>query len=338
MSARGRKILARLGLVLLVIVALLGVVLFTPVLDPDLTARPAPSSSYADSTSAIGAVLAQESGLPLLARGGSIAELTGARTPVALVIFHGYTNTPDGFRLVAKAYREQGYNVWVPRMPHHGLADKMTDEFSRLTAEELRAYADAAIDVAAGLGEKVWVMGLSGGGALATWAAAERPEVARTILISPLLNPGGYPSWEVPPMARALRLSPVDAYNWWAPEKGADNVAGMIYPRYSLKGIAAFLGVRLWLDRAPAGVVKGTVLLIRNAGDASIDADFNEQLVRRITPADQVEIYQIPASAHLSHDYVAPDPEFATDAQVTEGYRQLSQALGIPMPDPLKAR
>ncbi|MCA0297084.1 MAG: alpha/beta hydrolase [Actinobacteria bacterium] len=338
MSARIRKVLARVGIVLLAIVVLLGVLLFTPVLDPDMSAKPAPLSSYAESKAAIDTVLAQERQLPLLDRGGSIADLTGAKTPVALVIFHGYTNTPDGFRLVAKAYQEQGYNVWVPRMPHHGLADKMTDDFSKLTAEELRAYADAAIDIASGLGEKVWVMGLSGGGALATWAAAERSEVARTILISPLLNPGGYPAWEVPPMARALRLSPVDVYNWWAPEKGADNVAGMIYPRYSLKGIAAFLGVRLWLDRKPAGVVKGTVLLIRNAGDASIDANFNEQLVRRITPANQVEIYQIPASAHLGHDYVAPDPEFGTDAQVAEGYQQLSKALGIPMPDPLKTR
>ncbi len=338
MAPRRRSIVGRILVALLALIALAAVVLFTPVVDPDLTARSRPYASYADASAAIDAVLGQESDMPLLARGGSIADLTGARTPVALVIFHGYTNTPDGFRLVAKAYQAQGYNVWVPRMPHHGLANKMTDEFSRLTAEELRGFADEAINIAAGLGDKVWVMGLSGGGALATWAATERPEVDRTILVSPLLNPGGYPSWQVPPMARALRLSPSDLYNWWAPEKGADNVEGMIYPRYSLKGIAAFLGMRLWVERKPAGTVKGTVLLVRNAGDASIDADFNERLIRQITPAAQVEIYQVPASAKLPHDFIAPDREFGPDSQVSEGYRQLSLALGIPMPDPLAAR
>lgn len=338
MARRRRKVLRRVLWVLLALLAALALVLFTPVLDPDLTARPEPDGSYAKAVAGIDAVLAAEKQLPLLARGGSIAALTGARSPVALVIFHGYTNTPDGFRLVAKAYRDQGYNVWVPRLPHHGLADKMTDEFSRLTVEELRAFADQAIDTGAGLGDRVQVMGLSGGGALAMWAAAARPEVAHTVLISPLLNPGGYASWQVPAMTRALRLSPVDSYAWWAPEKGADNVAGMVYPRYSLKGIAAFLGLRLWLERQPAASVGGSVLLLRNAGDASIDHDFNEQLVRRLVPPDRVQVYHVPLEAHLPHDYVCPDPEFGPDAQIVEGYRQLSLALGIPMPDPLAER
>ena len=158
------------------------------------------------------------------------------------------------------------------------------------------------------------------------------------MLISPLLNPAGYASWQVPAMTRALRLSPVDSYAWWAPEKGADNVAGMVYPRYSLKGIAAFLGLRLWLERQPAASVGGSVLLLRNAGDASIDHDFNEQLVRRRVPPDRVQVYQVPLEAHLPHDYVCPDPEFGPDAQIVEGYRQLSLALGIPMPDPLAER
>lgn len=323
---------------LLGLLAVLMVLLFTPVFDPRLASRPQPAPGYAEAAAAIEQVRAEETALPLLERGGSIAALTGARTPVAVVVFHGYTNTPDGFRLIAKAYQAQGYNVWVPRMPHHGLADKMSDEFSELTAEELRAFADRAIDIGAGLGEKVLTIGLSGGGALATWAAVERPEVTRTVLVSPLLNPSGYAPWMIPPMARALRLSPVDSYSWWDAEKGADNVAGMVYPRYSLKGIAAYLGFRVWVEGKPAGTVPGTVLLVRNAGDPSIDADFNEQLVRHLVPADRVEIAQIPASAGLPHDYICPDPEFGPDPQVVEGYRWLAEILAIPMPDPLTTR
>ena len=82
----------------------------------------------------------------------------------------------------------------------------------------------------------------------------------------------------------------------------------------------------------------GTVLLVRNAGDPSIDADFNEQLVRRLVPAGRVEVHQIPAAAGLPHDYICPDPEFGPDAQVVEGYRRLTEILGLPMPDPLATR
>lgn len=341
MAGRRRTVgtvIRRASLALLGLLGILALLLFTPLIDPDLTARPHPAADYASAVASIGQVHAEEAAMPLIRHGQSLAALTGRRSPTAVLIFHGYTNTPYEFRLIAQAYARQGSNVWVPRIPHHSPADKMSEEFSELTSAELRAFADRAVDVAAGLGEQVLVIGLSGGGTLATWAVVERPEVARTVLFSPLLNPGGYAPWMVPPMARALRLSPVDSWAWWAPEKGADNVAGMVYPRYSLKGISAFLGLRLWVERRPAGVVPGRVLLVRNEGDPSIDHDFNEHLVRHLVPAERVEVYRVPASAHLPHDYICPDAEFGPDSQMTEGYHQLAHILGIPMPDPLATR
>ncbi|HRA76464.1 MAG TPA: hypothetical protein PLE12_09545, partial [Propionicimonas sp.] len=84
--------------------------------------------------------------------------------------------------------------------------------------------------------------------------------------------------------------------------------------------------------------VAGRILLIRNDGDPSIDGAFNERLAATLVPADRLEVFRIPASAGLSHDIVCPDPEFATDAQVSEAYRQLSDALDLTLPDPLAAR
>lgn len=328
------------GLVLVALAAV-AVLLFTPILDPRLGAQPNPLRFYEDAAAAIDKIKAAEAQLPLIKHGGSYALLTGKRTDKALVIFHGYTNTPYEFRLVAKAYRDQGYNVWVPRLPHHGPADKMTTDFSNLTAEELRAFADASIDIGAGLGREVTVMGLSGGGSLSMWSGLERREVQRMILISPLLHPGGYPEWVIQPMVRFWRLWPSDSYSWWDADLGAANTAGMVYPRYSMKGIAALLGLRFWGDyRLGQGSypVPGSILLIRNDNDTSIDHDFNERFVRRLVTPDRLSIYQVPLSAGLEHDIVCPDPEFAGDKQVVEAYRQLEQALGIPMPDPLAAR
>lgn len=344
-SGRRRNLFVRvsgvIGSILLGILVLAGLLLGLPILDPTLTSRPAPEARYADAVGRIAAVAAEEDALPLLDRAHSYALLNGASTEKALVIFHGYTNTPDEFRLIAQGYRDQGYNVWVPLLPHHGLADKFTDDFSELTAEELRDFADDQIDLAAALGEQVEVMGLSGGGALALWAGLERPEVSRLVLISPILQPTGYPVWSIAPMVRALRLSPVDSYAWWSPEKQADNVAGMVYPRYSLKGMAAFLGMRVWaetrLAQEPAPL-RAEVLLIRNDGDPSIDAGFNERLLSQLTAATELTVFQIPASAALPHDIVCPDPEFLTETQAVAAYQQLEQALGMALPDPSQER
>ncbi len=61
--------------------------------------------------------------MDLQPEGHSIAMLTGAHAAKAVVIFHGYTVLPEQFRLVGDAYRAQGYNVWIPRLPRHGMAE-----------------------------------------------------------------------------------------------------------------------------------------------------------------------------------------------------------------------
>ena len=56
-----------------------------------------------------------------------------------------------------------GYNVLIPRLPRHGMADRKVENLSALKAEELRECSDTSIDLAIGLGQKVYVVGLSDG-------------------------------------------------------------------------------------------------------------------------------------------------------------------------------
>lgn len=119
---------------------------FTPTADPDLASHPDPSGSYADALARIDAVRRSEEDLDLCPEGHSIALLTGHRTDTAVVIFHGLTAVPEQFRLIADAYLAQGCNVWLPRLPQHGLTDKMTDALSTLTPRDLRDFVDRAID------------------------------------------------------------------------------------------------------------------------------------------------------------------------------------------------
>ena len=81
-----------------------------------------------------------------------------------------------------------GDNVLIPRLPRHGVADRKVENLSPLKAEELRDCADTGVDIACGLGKKVYVAGLSAGGTLSAWIAQNRHEVTRAVLIAPALG------------------------------------------------------------------------------------------------------------------------------------------------------
>ena len=327
------------GVSALILLAALAMALLTPLLDPDLTSHAQPAVSYEDAADRIATISATESELDLIPEGHSIALLTGSREATCVVVFHGYSSVPAQFELIAQAYRDQGCNVWVPRLPYHGSADKMTSDFSRLTARGLRDFADESIDIAAGLGEHVVVLGFSGGGSLAVWSGAERAEVSQTVLISPLLHPLGFAEWQDRPLVRALRSVPFDIYNWWDPEKKntGETISGYNYPRFSLKGIAALLSLTHWADDRAAGYpypMASPLLLVRNDGDPRLDQAYNERFATRMAPPERMTVFRIPASAELLHNIVSPAPDSQMHERIGEAYGYLSDALGIPLPDP----
>ncbi len=312
--------------------------LFAPLGDPDLSADPLPRLSYSHAVGLMEETRLFEEGLDLSETGGSMAMLQGSRTPTSVVILHGYTATPWPFRHIAQAYSDMGYNVWVPRAPFHGYADKMTEAPSRLTPRLLRDYADRAIQVGAGLGEHVIVIGQSGGGTLAMRALAEHEEVAQAYAISPFMHPKeDLPVWAMRPMARWLAVAP-DAYRWWD-EELKDTPAGLAkspnaYPRGSLRGMTAYLMTGLWLRDVRSGGddPAGRLTLVLNDGDPSIDGPYAREVAEGLVPAGQLTVYTIPASDKLEHDLV--DPQDRNKDRIGVAYSHLSKALGVKLPDP----
>ncbi|MEU7588869.1 alpha/beta fold hydrolase [Micromonospora sp. NPDC049230] len=121
----------------------------------------------------------------------------GRTSAKAVLLLHGYTDCPRQYRGLAKLFFDRGYNVWVPRAPRHGVTDRSAH--ATLDADELVDYANDALNVAAGLGDSVGVVGVCGGAVLATWLVGHRPDaVRRALLLSPLYKPG--PA-EVPDLA-----------------------------------------------------------------------------------------------------------------------------------------
>lgn len=323
---------ALIGLTTVLVVAI--VWLARPLAADELKSQPIPARNYSEASRRINEIQAAERSMPLQSGGRSYALLHGSQATTSVVVFHGYTDVPEQFTKVAVAYYKAGYNVWVPRMPFHGYLDRMTDDPSRITPDILRQAADENIDIAVGLGQKVEVIGISGGGALATWAAAERADVGRTVILSPVMLPKGYQPWMVRPLTRLVALLP-DSYIWWTEKEAAE--PGPEYPRYSRHGITSYL---MMVERAKADGAHGTtpisgdVVLVSNLNDEHLDTEYPISVIRPLMSANaSFASVVIPASEELAHDLVGVAGNSGPRIKVS--YQYLAKAFGIRLPDPL---
>ena len=162
----------------------------------------------------------------------------GEQVEHALVYYHGYTNAPPQFNILGEKLCDQGFNVLVPRLPYHGLKDPLTTEQSKLTAEAMAALTQETVDIARGLGKRVTIAGLSGGGVMAAWAAQFRADVDHTVVISPAFGFPFVPAW-ISSAARFSLLHLPNFFIWWDP-RVKEKIVGPphAYPRFSTKGLA----------------------------------------------------------------------------------------------------
>jgi carboxylesterase len=233
----------------------------------------------------------------------------GRRTRRAYVLIHGYTNCPQQFAALAQVLFAQGANVLIPRMPAHGLRDRLTSATGSLTAPILARFADAAVDCACGLGEEVVVAGLSSGGVLAAWLAQGRPDVPRALVIAPAFGPGLVAPWLAPAAALALRLLP-NRFTWWddqLKERLATPPYG--YPRFSTRGLSATYELGAAVRRAArrAAPAARSIALVTNAADRAVSEPPVRGLLQdwRAHNAD-VQTYMFPAELGLPHDLIDP--------------------------------
>lgn len=92
-----------------------------------------------------------------------------------VLVVHGFTGNPHSMRPIAEALVAAGFTVDLPLLPGHGtaVADMMPTGYRDWLAEAERAYSELAATC-----RTVAVVGLSMGGALTAWLAADHPEIA----------------------------------------------------------------------------------------------------------------------------------------------------------------
>jgi len=284
---------------------------FRPVLLEELGSHPEPVQSYDEALRRVN--MMQEQDNQDFARDVCITRLLnhGLQTEHAIVLLHGFTTCPEQFHELGKQYFEAGYNVFIPRIPYHGLSDRMTDALVNLTAENFAAFGDAVIDIAHGLGKKVSVMGISGSGTLICWLAQNRPDVDFAFAIAPLFGLAFIPAALTKFFERFAMLLP-NFYLWWDPRTKAKNPYSIFYayPGYPSRALVEIMRLAM-ITRAQAKqsapAAKHIVLLINHAEPAVSNAEINKLInLWKRHGRENLSEYYFEKEMRLPHDIITP--------------------------------
>lgn len=241
----------------------------------------------------------------------SILDEHGHRTAKSVLLLHGYTNCPAQFRRLATMMYDEGYNVYVPRAPDNGTRDP--GDAAHVTAQGLVAYASTAAQIAGGLGRSSGVIGLSGGGVLATWAAYYRPQVVKRLLVlSPFYRPNSSKAsgWELKPMIVLYGFGIL-------PDKTGFG--------FSYHGLAQYLRiVRNYPDRSADQL--NSAALVVSRGDDEIDKDVARKRMSELDP--KTREFVPPKSWGLSHNIVTPQDLNGHAANLYRTYIGLYEGTG----------
>lgn len=242
----------------------------------------------------------------------------GEKAQKAIVIYHGFTNCPKQFAQLGWQLYEEGYNVFIPRMPYHGYEDRMTQDIDNLTLKDIILFTNETLDMAGGLGEEIQVMGLSSGGVMTTWAIQNRRDISAAVIIAPVLGKEGIPRWLATPTARVSRLVP-HYFVWWD-SNYKDFILGPehAYPRFSLRSIGNFLylGGAVVHKSQEAYPLADSVHVVTNASDSAVSQEMTDELIEnwKNNGATNVSTYQFEKGIVENHDIIDPDqPEANID-------------------------
>lgn len=299
--------LSIIGGLLAIILIVAAAIYFWPLRTTHLQTGVEKTVSYNESIKQSAHIVSDEKSSKVLDKCLSKTYTHGKKTAKAVVMFHGVTACPSQFDGLAKTFFDAGYNVYVPLTPHHGLTDKK--QHGKVTANELVDYANQSITIGTGLGDELGVVGLSGGGMLATWASEYRPEVKRTLALSPFYEPAAAqaPKIQLPFLSvlYGFHILP-DTFIVPADPDGA---------AFSYSALANYIIVRKNLKSSPDNLPLKSFSVITSDDDDQIDLPLAHSLPREIAAANPSMTFletNLPADWKLGHDIVSLDnPEVA---------------------------
>jgi Alpha/beta hydrolase family len=240
---------------------------------------PAPAPlAYDASVRAIRAVIAHDAADATLERDAwpRLYE-HGASVENVVILFHGFTNCPQQFDLLARRFYARGCNVYVPRIPRHGLKDRLTRTLADLTIAELGQCVLDAFTYARGLGRRVSSVGLSLGGSMSLWLAQAMP-IDLAVAVSPFLMPI-HISRGVGTLAMHALYTIPGMYWWWDPRVKQNCLPVYAYPGFPTHALAemTFFGDKIF-DYAHMKPLGKDCILVTNANESAVNNAVSREL------------------------------------------------------------
>ena len=315
----------------IVTIVLLGLAAVIPTQTRDFISHGTPARNYADAIDRV--ARQQDADDRVVAPGGRSVLMThGAPTARTVLLLHGLTNSPRQYEHLALRLHAAGDNVYIPRLPHHAERNGTVASLAGLTAEELRRYADAAVDVAVGLGLSVIVAGVSAGGTIGAWIAQYRADIHRVVIIAPVLEIGRIPSFLASPLLNfALRLPNVTRAE--PPDRNRPDRELGVSSRAVEELVRFGTAVRRAATRIPP--LTRNIVFVMNANDHTVKTLPAVELARCWSAhGASVVMYQFPLSLGLPHDIAEEAREHANPAVV---YPALEALIHGELPPPVLA-
>jgi len=232
----------------------------------------------------------------------------GTRAPRAYLLLHGLTATPRQFADFGRRLYEGGANVYIPRMPHHGYADRLTTALAALTAQELREYALGAAAKAGTLGDELHVAGLSLGGLLAAWLG-QQLGLAAVTAVAPFLGVSWIPR-RLGRGAARVTLAVPNRFLWWNPLTRERHGASHGYPRFPTHAVAqaAIVAGELLAAAATTAPAARRLNVVLNARETTVSNRTGAYLAwlwSRTAP-ERTHLYRL-RGLGASHDIIEPE-------------------------------
>lgn len=223
----------------------------------------------------------------------------GAREGRAILLLHGYNDSPQSLDQIARVLHADGWTVRLPLLPGHG---RSLPAFDAWTAEQVLTMVRDEYAQLRATHHTVVVGGLSMGGALACWLSAES-DAAAVILYAPMLF---VPAPMQVGVSTARLWSLVTRYvsrggqeSIRDPAAAGRMIAYGCSTRRSLEAlehIARGTIVRLGFVRAPT-------LVIQSAEDNRLPREQSQRAITRLGAKDRTVIWTHGAGHVLTVDY-----------------------------------